>query len=145
MTEETGVPRRAVVQTCLAAAAVALAGCRSYGASPRVKATAPASGGGGTKAGAFADAADIPVGGGKIFEAQGVVVTQPTAGQLLGFSSVCTHAGCTLASVSGRTINCECHGSKFHIADGSVARGPATQPLPATKITVTQGQIALGQ
>lgn len=144
VTGETGLTRRALVQASIASVAVSLAGCRTYGANAAAKATPPASGGGGTNAGAFADTADIPLGGGKIFETQNVVVTQPTAGQFVGLSAVCTHAGCTVASVSGGTINCACHGSKFHIADGSVAHGPAAQSLPAAKITVSQGQISLG-
>src|SRR4051812_7372545 len=42
-------------------------------------------------AGGLAKTADIPVNGGKIFEQQGVVVTQPAAGTYKAFSSVCTH------------------------------------------------------
>lgn len=144
MIQQTGLTRRALVQTGIVAAAVALAGCRTYGANVRARAKAPAGGEGGTNAGAIAKTAEIPVGGGKIFDKANVVVTQPTAGRFVGFSAVCTHAGCTVASVSGGTINCACHGSKFHIADGSVAHGPAAQPLPAAKITVSQGQVLLG-
>jgi Rieske Fe-S protein len=143
MTEQTGLPRRAVVQTGIAAIAVTLTGCQTYG-SKRAKSSMPATGGGGANPVAFAKTADIPVGGGKIFETENVVVTQPTAGTFVGLSAVCTHAGCTVASVSGGTINCACHGSQFRIADGSVVRGPAAQPLPAAKITVSQGQISLG-
>jgi Rieske Fe-S protein len=144
MIEQTGLTRRALVQTSIVAAAVALAGCRTYGANARARVKAPAGSGGGTNGGAIAKTAEIPVGGGKIFDKANVVVTQPTAGRFVGLSAVCTHAGCTVASVSGGTINCACHGSKFHIADGSVARGPAAQPLPAAKITISQGQVLLG-
>lgn len=143
MTEQTGLTRRAVVQAGVAGIAVTLTGCQIYGAK-RANSNAPAAGGGTTSAGAFAKTADIPAGGGKIFQAENVVITQPTAGTFIGLSAVCTHAGCTVASVSGGTINCACHGSKFGIADGSVVRGPAGQPLPAAKITVSQGQISLG-
>jgi Rieske Fe-S protein len=135
-----GPTRRAVLQTGTAAIVVGLSGCQTYG--PKAKAKTAATGGGGTKAGSFAKTADIPVGGGKIFDADHIVVTQPSAGEFVGFSAVCTHAGCTVASVSGGTINCACHGSKFKIADGSVVQGPATQPLPTAKITVAQGQIS---
>ncbi|MFI7068358.1 transglycosylase domain-containing protein [Kribbella sp. NPDC050124] len=38
--------------------------------------------------------------------------------------------------MEGGTINCNCHGSRFNISDGSVVNGPATQPLPAKPIAV---------
>lgn len=142
--EQPRPTRRAVLQTGAAAIAVSLSGCQTYGPKAQAKAKPAATGDGGRNAGSLAKTADIPVGGGKIFESDGVVVTQPSAGRFVGFSAVCTHAGCTVASVSGGTINCACHGSKFNIADGSVAHGPAAQPLPAVKITVAQGQISRG-
>jgi len=101
--------------------------------------TSAASGGGS----ALAKTSDIPVGGGKIFPSDKVVVTQPTAGQFKGFSAVCTHMGCTVAEVSGGTINCPCHGSRFHVADGSVAHGPASSPLPPKQVTVSGDEISL--
>ncbi|WP_372347670.1 Rieske (2Fe-2S) protein [Streptomyces sp. KL116D] len=87
---------------------------------------------------------DIPVGGGKVFADEKVVVTQPEKGDFKAFSAVCTHAGCTVRDVSGGTINCPCHGSKYRIADASVAGGPAPRPLPPQKITVTGNSITLG-
>ncbi|MEV4756181.1 Rieske (2Fe-2S) protein [Micromonospora sp. NPDC049559] len=91
----------------------------------------------------LAKTADIPVGGGAIFAAKGVVVTQPTAGDFKGFSAICTHQGCPVASVDGGTINCTCHGSKFSIADGSVKTGPATKPLAAKNVSVEGDNITL--
>ena len=44
-------------------------------------------------------ATDIPVGGGRIFEAIKVVVTQPTEGDFKAFTAVCTHQACTVSSV----------------------------------------------
>lgn len=102
--------------------------------------SAPASSAGGT---ALASTSEIPVGGGAVFKDAKVVVTQPTAGQFKGFSATCTHMGCIVADVGGGTINCGCHGSKFKIADGSVANGPASSPLPAANITV-QGDKIMG-
>ncbi|MHA6758586.1 Rieske (2Fe-2S) protein [Streptacidiphilus sp. PAMC 29251] len=103
--------------------------------------TAPAAGnGGGTALGATSD---VPVGGGKVYAAQKVVVTQPTAGAFKCFTAICTHMGCTVGSVSGGTINCPCHGSQYHIADGSVAHGPAPSPLAPEKISVANGTITL--
>jgi Rieske Fe-S protein len=85
---------------------------------------------------------DIPVGGGSVFAAEGVVITQPTPGEFRAFSAVCTHQGCVVAEVTGGTINCDCHGSKFAL-DGSVANGPATKPLPARAVRVSGDQISL--
>ncbi|KOU54556.1 Rieske (2Fe-2S) protein [Streptomyces sp. WM6378] len=91
----------------------------------------------------LAKTSDIPVGGGKVFADQKVVVTQPEAGTFKGFSAICTHEGCTVSGVSGGTINCPCHGSKYRIADASVANGPATRPLPVQQITVEKDSILL--
>ncbi|MFF6917956.1 Rieske 2Fe-2S domain-containing protein [Streptomyces sp. NPDC012466] len=86
---------------------------------------------------------EIPVGGGKIFKDEEIVVTQPEQGRFKAFSAICTHQRCTVGSVSDGTINCPCHGSRFEIADGAVAHGPATRPLPAEQITVEGNSIRL--
>ena len=88
-------------------------------------------------------AADVPVGGGKVYTTAQVVVTQPTAGQYKAFSAICTHVGCICNQVAGGTINCPCHGAKFKITDGSVVTGPATAPLASAKVAVTGGKIYL--
>lgn len=79
---------------------------------------------------------DIPVGGGVIFAGQGVVVTQPTAGEFKAFSSICSHQRCPVTSVDGGTINCSCHMSRFSIENGAPNGGPATQPLDTKQVTV---------
>ncbi|WP_434587912.1 Rieske 2Fe-2S domain-containing protein [Streptomyces sp. A5-4] len=91
----------------------------------------------------LAKTADIPEGGGKIFADQGVVVTQPTAGQFKAFSSKCTHQGCAVTTIKNGMINCPCHGSQFAVADGSVTHDPATKPLPAVQIKVEGDSITL--
>ncbi|MFK8910021.1 Rieske (2Fe-2S) protein [Streptomyces sp. YS-3] len=153
----TPTSRRAVL--AVAAGTAALAGCGSSddkgsgtGATPTGTATSPpvafapetphassASPGGGV----LGRTADIPVGGGKVFADRKVVVTQPEAGTFKAFSAVCTHQGCTVKDVSGGTINCPCHGSKYRVADASVAAGPAPRPLAAERITVENGSIRL--
>ena len=88
-------------------------------------------------------AADIPVGGGKIYTAAKIVVTQPSKGEYKAFSAVCTHVGCLCNVVADGTINCPCHGAKFKITDGSVVTGPAPTSLAAKTIAVTDGKILL--
>jgi Rieske Fe-S protein len=112
----------------------------SASAAAGAQGSASAGGSGGTVLGA---AADIPVGGGKIFAAAKVVVTQPAKGEFKAFSAVCTHVGCLCNQVADGTINCPCHGSKFKITDGSVVTGPAPTPLAAAKVTVAGGKVML--
>jgi Rieske Fe-S protein len=91
----------------------------------------------------LARSTEIPVGGGKVFADRQVVVTQPVAGTFKAFTAICTHQGCTVAEVRGGTINCPCHGSRFRVADGAVAGGPASRPLAAVNLTVDGGAIRL--
>jgi Rieske Fe-S protein len=100
-------------------------------------------GGGGGGADALASTSDIEVGGGRIFSDEQVVVTQPSEGEFRAFSTTCTHQGCPVQSVSDGTINCDCHGSKFSIEDGSPEGGPATSPLEEVGITVEGDSIVL--
>ncbi|MFC8919701.1 Rieske (2Fe-2S) protein [Streptomyces sp. NPDC047821] len=156
-------PRRTVLVAAASATAALVTGCGDDdGAAPAVTdgtATAPDASPPGTAAttatatattgspapqdGELARTADIPSGGGTIFKERKVVVTQPRDGEFKAFSAVCTHQACIVATVENGTINCACHGSRFRIADGSVARGPATRPLPAEQITVEGDSIRL--
>lgn len=86
---------------------------------------------------------DIPVGGGRVFMAQKVIVTQPASGVFKAFSAVCTHVGCLCNKVANGTISCPCHGSEFKITDGAVVTGPAPAPLTARTITISDGKILL--
>ncbi|MGW0599846.1 Rieske (2Fe-2S) protein [Streptomyces sp. NPDC002776] len=86
---------------------------------------------------------DIPEGGGKVLKDHKVVVTQPTAGTFKAFSFECTHQGCPVTGVSEGSITCPCHNSRFSIQDGSVQKGPATQPLPAREVAVDGDSITL--
>ena len=99
-----------------------------------------AGGAGGTE---LAKTSDIPECGGKVFEAQKVVVTQPTAGTFKAFTAVCTHQGCSVKKIEKNVINCPCHNSNFSAEDGSVKSGPAPKPLAEAKITVNGDSIML--
>jgi len=94
-------------------------------------------------AGGLTTTAEIPVGGGKIFTEQKVVVVQPAEGQFKAFGINCTHQGCPVDKVENGAIVCPCHGSMFKIEDGSVSQGPATEPLAEQQITVEGDQISL--
>ena len=151
---EPSVPvssRRTMLACAGAACAAMLAGCSRYdsnnggvaGSQPATASSsaappAQAGSGSGTAAGAaaLASTSDVPVGGGKILTDKKIVLTQPKSGEFHGFSAVCTHAGCTVGSVSDGTINCPCHGSRFSVTNGAVVTGPATSPLPPVSVKV---------
>lgn len=86
---------------------------------------------------------DIEVGGGSIFADEKVVITQPTEGEFKGFTATCTHAGCTVSSVSDGLIRCPCHGSTYSIEDGSVQGGPAPAPLGEVELSIKGDEISL--
>ena len=150
--------RRTALACAGAACAAVLAGCSKYnsntggiaGSQPEPpsssQAAAPAGSGSGAAAGpaALASTSDIPVGGGKILTDKKIVITQPQSGAFHAFSAVCTHAGCTVSEVRDGTINCPCHGSRFHVADGSVAQGPATRALTPVPVRVDGGAVVAG-
>jgi Rieske Fe-S protein len=151
MTESS---RRTVLACAGAACAAALAGCSTYNSNsgintgpaapsssaPGASGTSAAAGGGGATGGGgaavLAKTSDVPVGGGTILTDKKIVITQPQAGTFHAFTAVCTHAGCTVGSVSNGTINCPCHGSRFNVNNGSVVNGPAASPLATINIKV---------
>ena len=161
--------RRTLLAYVGAACAAALAGCTTYnannggiaGSQPAQGSSTPAAAGGssaaagGSSAAAgrnsaaaassgpvvLAGTADIPVGGGKILTDKKIVITEPQSGTFKAFTAVCTHQGCIVDSVSGGTINCPCHGSKFSIVNGSVVNGPAPSPLAPVGIEVQGSSI----
>lgn len=137
--------RTVVLAVGAAGAAAALTACGSSdgsgGQGGAESVEQPGSGGAGGAV--LAKTADIPEGGGVVFAAQKVVVTQPSAGEFKAFSATCTHQGCAVKDVTDNVITCPCHNSTFDATTGSPTGGPATQPLPAREISVEGGSITL--
>ena len=142
------VSRRSVLRGCGLAVVGGIAGfivARQSDAADAKTATAAANGYGPSTAAsnkALTTVSAVPAGGGVIRD--GVVVTKDAGGTIHAFSATCTHQGCTLSSVSGGTINCPCHGSRFNASTGAVVQGPASRPLPAVPVTVMGDQIVRG-
>lgn len=150
--DNTEVTRRTAVAGLSVAAVAGVAACTRYGGptappaestpAPAATSTPAATGGEPAPAQGLTSTDDIPVGGGKVFKAEEVVITQPKAGEFKGFSAICKHQGCIVENVTGGTINCNCHGSKYRL-DGAVSQGPAAAPLDPRTIKVEGDQISL--
>ncbi len=97
-------------------------------------------GGGGA---ALAKTADIPEGGGKVFSDEKVVIPQPTAGDFRAFSTMCTHRNCPMTDLKEDTLSCGCHGSQLSVLDGSMEKGPATEPLAVKQVSVSGDSVTL--
>lgn len=127
------MPRRSVlIGAALTPLAAPVAGCGKAGQVP----VSPAP----TAGQVLTAVADVPVGEATIVD--GTLVTQPSPGVFKGFVARCTHAGCALAVKDGG-IECPCHGSRFAL-DGSVDRGPATEPLRSRPVAVRGAEIVAG-
>lgn len=137
--------RTVLAGACALGVAAVVGGCGKDGGSKAGSSKDTTAASASSKAGEpLGKTTEVPVGGGKVFTKQAVVVTQPTAGDFKCFTATCTHMGCTVAAVKNGTINCPCHGSKYHITDGTVANGPAVKGLAPKNVTVTGNEITLG-
>jgi cytochrome b6-f complex iron-sulfur subunit len=96
-----------------------------------------------TAAEPIAQVSDVPVGGAVTAEAAGkpVIVAQPTQGEIVAMSAICTHMGCQVKPEGGM-IRCPCHGSTYDLMGGNTG-GPADQPLPTVDVTVDGDDINL--
>jgi nitrite reductase/ring-hydroxylating ferredoxin subunit len=67
------------------------------------------------------------------------------AGRLHAFDDLCTCsvASCPLSSglLTGTTVMCQCHGSRFDITTGAVLSGPATEPLDVYEVQELEDRI----
>jgi cytochrome b6-f complex iron-sulfur subunit len=129
--------RRTIVVAGLAAGTSVLVACSGG--------SGTSAGGSGT-GGSLVPLAQVPVGGAvaaKDASGAPVVVAQPTSGNAVAFSAICTHMGCQVAP-AGKQLNCPCHGSQYDALTGAVLKGPATKPLPAVAVHVENGQVVAG-
>jgi nitrite reductase/ring-hydroxylating ferredoxin subunit len=57
----------------------------------------------------------------------------------------CTHNACPLSGglLTGTTIMCQCHGSRFDITTGAVINGPATEALNVYEVQEAEGSVQI--
>lgn len=139
--------RRALAKTLLAAGGLtllpgALTACSSADSGDTASTAAAA------VKGATVPAAEIPpVGTVALVTAAGapVVLAQPTEGQYVAFSAICTHQGATVTPAGKLIVRCPAHGSEFNLGkQGEAVHGPATTPLPTIAVTRNGDDLVLG-
>lgn len=68
------------------------------------------------------------------------------AGGVVGYSAICTHAGCVVVGWkrAEHQFLCPCHGSIYDpAAGGRVIAGPAPRPLPALPLRINDGVLTV--
>jgi 3-phenylpropionate/trans-cinnamate dioxygenase ferredoxin component len=67
--------------------------------------------------------------------------------RLYAFDDLCTCAErpCPLSGglLTGTTLMCQCHGSRFDITSGAVINGPATEALDVYEVQEVEGSIQI--
>lgn len=97
---------------------------------------------GGGAGGVLAKVSDIPVGGAvsaTSSDDKPLIISQPSKGEIVGLSAICTHMGCTVAP-DGASLACPCHGSTYDL-NGENTGGPAPRPLDEFPVKVTGGEV----
>jgi cytochrome b6-f complex iron-sulfur subunit len=80
------------------------------------------------------------------FEYRGkpAVILQPSPGNFVALSAVCTHLGCVVAwQDQAAEFLCPCHGGRFS-ADGKVLGGPPPRPLETLIVETDGDQLKIG-
>jgi len=88
--------------------------------------------------------ADLPDDSPTAVEAEGrQILLYRHRGSLYALDNICSHAGGLLSRgpVADLTVTCPLHGSRFALTDGSVSRGPASQPQPVLRTRIRNGWI----
>ena len=73
------------------------------------------------------------------------VLLYRAGGAVLALANRCSHAGGPLneGSFENGRVTCPWHASVFNLADGSLARGPASAPQPCYQARVREGRIEI--
>ena len=95
---------------------------------------------------AIAGAAEVPVGGVRIFRYPGpndpCLLLRTAADSYVAYSQKCTHLSCAVYPASdGKRLECPCHEGYFSLEDGRVLQGPPPRPLPRIVLERRAGQL----
>jgi len=68
-------------------------------------------------------------------------------GRVYAFDDLCTcgDVPCPLSGglLTGTTLMCQCHGSRFDVTTGAVMNGPATEPLRVYEVQEAGGDVRI--
>lgn len=87
--------------------------------------------------------AEIEVGASTAVEASSgavILLTRSEEEEVLGFSAVCTHQGCTVRPQEA-DFYCPCHGSRFDMTTGEATEGPADEPLAQVEVEIRDQEV----
>ena len=93
---------------------------------------------------AVLEESELPEGKLKRAEFNGVPILLVRRGKrIFALAETCSHLGGPLAEgkLSGNSVQCPWHGSRFALEDGQVLDGPAVHPQPCLEARVRDGQI----
>jgi nitrite reductase/ring-hydroxylating ferredoxin subunit/uncharacterized membrane protein len=93
---------------------------------------------------AVIDEAELLEGQPRLVNAEGNdILLYRSGSRICALADHCMHAGGPLheGKVENGRVTCPWHGSVFRLADGALARGPATAPQPAYEARVQEGQV----
>ena len=148
-----GIGAAAVLAACSSGSSDSSGGATTSAAEPTTGAQTPSSAASSPSAGsssgssggdAIASLSDVPVGGTGSGQSGGdtVLLSQPSAGNVEGFSPVCPHQGGQVKPDGGK-FRCSLHFSEFDL-DGKVTKGPATKDLTPVNVAVSGDEIVAG-